>query len=282
MTTLALQAAAPRPSVPEFLAALVAREPLLAGTGLLLLAMMLPNATALLADARTLNGIAVWVKPLKFQTSVGLYLLTLAWFWGYVAEATRRRAWMRATAWAAAVSGLGEVLYITLQAGRGVPSHFNDSTAWEAVAYGIMGVGAVALTAASLVLGLAIWRRGAALPPAFRLAVVLGLVLTFALGMGTGMVTSANGGHWVGGTLSDAGGLPVFGWSRTGGDLRVAHFFGMHAMHVLPVLGWIAALAISGRNASRIVWSASAVYAALTLAILAQALAGRPFLPWIG
>jgi hypothetical protein len=41
-------------------------------------------------------------------------------------------------------------------------------------------------------------------------------------------------------------------------------------------------VAISGRNASRIVWSASAVYAALTLAILAQALAGRPFLPWIG
>ena len=285
MTTLALRSAAHgvgRPGMSAFVATLLAREPLLAGTGLLLVAMMLPTVLGLLVERRTLNGINVWVKPLKFQGSVGLYLLTLAWFWDYVPEATRRRAWLKVVAWFAAAAALGEIAYITLQAGRGVHSHFNDTTAWEAAAYSLMGVGAIILTGASLVLGAVLWRRSIPLSPAFRLAVVLGLVLTFVLGTASGIAAATNGGHWVGGAHTDTGGLAIFGWSRTGGDLRVAHFFGMHAMHVLPVIGWIVSRVAPERRAECFVWFASAAYVALTAAVFAQALVGRPFLPWIG
>ena len=53
----------------------------------LILGLMAPTVLALVVDGRTLNGISVWIKPLKFQLSVGLYLLTLAWLFGALGKA---------------------------------------------------------------------------------------------------------------------------------------------------------------------------------------------------
>jgi hypothetical protein len=93
-------------------------------------------------------------------------------------------------------------------------------------------------------------------------------------------MTMANGtGHLVGTPLTGAL-LPVMGWSREVGDVRVAHFLATHAMHALPLVG-LAALALPGRAAGA-VWAGAVLYIALTLGTFAQALAGRPFLPWLG
>ena len=85
-----------------------------------------------------------------------------------------------------------------VQSGRGVASHFNQSTPLEGILFTLMGVAALIFTLFPVALGMALARSGSLdLAPAFRLSVVLGLILTFALGGVAGMAIGANGGHWV-------------------------------------------------------------------------------------
>ena len=261
---------------------LMRREPALAGAGIVILVMMAPTLFAYAIEERTLYGINVWTKPLKFEASIALYFLTLAWFWGYISPRLRQSLTARTTALAVAACGIFEIVYIAFQAGRGVASHFNTATPTEELMFALMGIGALIMTAGSLVLAILIARsKEPGLSPVFRASVVAGLVLTFLAGTGAGIVIAENGGHWVGGVANDAGGLPIFGWARDGGDLRVAHFFGIHAMQVLPIVALLAE-----RVMPRRAWIALAVftvaYTGLTIAVLLQALDGRPFLPMLG
>ncbi len=77
-------------------------------------------------------------------------------------------------------------------------------------------------------------------------------------------------------------GLPVVNWSTMGGDLRVAHFLGIHAIQILPIAGWlIGQLDVFGRTmrAKQIqVVAVSAGYALLMGLAFMQALNAIPFL----
>jgi putative Mn2+ efflux pump MntP len=72
--------------------------------------------------------------------------------------------------------------------------------------------------------------------------------------------------------------LPLFGWSREGGDLRVAHFFATHALHMLPFIGWVLTKFFSDRIARAGVWIGAALFITLVILTLFQALMGRPFI----
>jgi hypothetical protein len=274
MNTLTLQSRAFRlPLWDEF----VRRQPTLArfGAGMLLLTA----ATLLLQqmDPRTLaSGVNIWVKPAKFAFSIALFALTAAWFFGFIRDERRSSRAMRLTVAVLVISAAAELAYILFQATQVAESHFNVSSAFHLLMYGLMGLFAVVLTATTLPMAWEIAKRPApGLAPEMRWAVVTGLVLTFVLGAGIGGYLGAQTGHSVGTT---GGTVPVFGWNRSGGDLRIAHFLGIHAEQAIPLIAVL--LAPLAPPLRRIGLAAgTALYCLLTAAIFAQAVAGRPLLP---
>jgi hypothetical protein len=223
------------------------------------------------------QGIPVWIKPLKFLVSLVVYLLTLAWMARFADTATTQRAAWRWHECAVVVAVLLEMVWIGGAAAMGVGSHYNVSNRLLAVIYPMMGLAAILLTTASTTLAVAIHRnQDTGMSPLLKSGLVWGLGLTLPLTLITAGTLSAMPGHWVGGTPSDAGGLPLMGWSRDGGDLRVAHFLATHALHVIPLFALVAGH-LPGPPAKWAVLGFTGLYFTLVMLTFAQALAGQPF-----
>lgn len=213
---------------------LLRREHRLAWYGALLLVCILPMALAWGLDERTLRGANVWIKPIKFALSIALLAWTTAWFIGHLPAAQRGGRATARIVWLLIATGSFEFLYITLQAGLGEASHYNAGDALHGLMYMLMGVGALLLTATQPLLAWQLWRHpDPHQVPVDRLAMLLGLVLTFVMGAGVGIL--------LGDRQPPAGGpaLPLLGWVLAGGDLRPAHFLGIHAQQLLPLAGWL-------------------------------------------
>ncbi|MDM8166143.1 hypothetical protein [Roseovarius sp.] len=254
-------------------------EPRFAATGLFLGLSLALTVPAMLLDPRLFQGEAIWIKPVKFQVALCVYMLTLAFYARWLPEGVTRRPAYRVFSVVVVAAVLLETLWIGGAAMFGTASHFNTEIPAMAVLYMVMGALAVTLTSASLVYGLAIGRNAAAgLSPALRLSIALGLILTFALTVPVAGTLSAMNGHLVGDPVTGAA-LPLMGWSREVGDLRVAHFFATHAMHFLPLAGLGCAALLSPLAARRAVQVTAGLLVAVTLATFVQALAGLPLLP---
>ena len=259
------------------------RQPVLASFALVLLLAMLPTLLAMHLDLRTLNGISVWMKPAKFLFSLAVYYATLAWFFGYLPPQAPRTRAGRFVIWGSIAVGLFEMLWLIAAAVGGVAAHFNRESLVWIVAYGTAGAGATTLLVAMLIQGRMIARAtvdGArqAISPQFRAALVAGVWIAFIGTLVTAFTLSSGTAHWVGGTQSDAAGLALLGWSRDGGDLRVAHFWALHAHQVLPVMFWLLSeklQLVRGMLAVRVL---AALYVAFIGFTFVQALMGQPFL----
>lgn len=253
-------------------------EPLFAAAGLVFLAMMPPTLVAMLADDRALHGLNVWIKPLKFEVAVAIFAFTMAVYARWLPAGTLGKRWYRVYA-ATVVAAMGaELLWITGAGALGTASHFNTTPAGMAL-YAGMGFLAVWFTASTLVYGVLIARsRRPGLDPALKAGLALGLILTLVLSVIFAGTMANSGGHFVGPAADDPGGLALMGWSREVGDLRVAHFLGTHAMHAVPLAGFVAGWLLPARPAVAVTWGFAALWVALCMATFLQALAGRPFL----
>jgi hypothetical protein len=282
-------------------------SPLLTLAGLASLALIPLFILAALVDPRTITGAPAWHKPLKFALSIVIFGATFIWLLTFVDRPDRtdgpaegRQPWTRPSRrvrWIAGITGfalLVEIGLITLQVLRNTTSHFNMATPFDAAVFSTMGGMITAVSVCTLLL--AIWLIRQRLPDrVFAWSLRLGVLLSFvgmmvaflmttptaaqldAAQAGAGMAVV--GAHSVG--VADGGpGLPLLGWSTVGGDLRAPHFFGLHAMQVLPLIGGLLAFSAARRRWTErgrlaLVWTAGLGYLGLILLLTWQALRGQ-------
>ncbi len=186
-----------------------------------------------LNDARTLREIGVWVKPMKFMAATALFAWTTVWVAHVASTSVVNSASYQWICGLIIATSLFEVVYITYQGSQGAASHYNTSDPLHALLFGVMGLAAVGLTASQAWLAWEIWKdQSAAGFSVFKMAAVIGLVLTFLLATVSGFLL---GGH-----QPPAGvGLPILGWHLYQ-DIRPSHFLGVHAQQLIPILGLLA------------------------------------------
>ena len=243
----------------------------------------------LVADRRVITGAPAWLKPAKFALST----MIAAWSFAFCIASTR--IWPRVTRaldMALATGLFIEIALIDIQAARGTTSHFNVATPLDGAVWAVMGVSILCIWLAMLLLTVVLFRQPYA-SPAWGWSLRLGMVLAL-IGTGSGgLMTVPNSQHLaeahVSGRLPTVGahtvgapdggpGLPVTGWSADHGDLRVAHFLGMHGLQVLPLLAWwIGRRRIAGeeRTQVKLIFAIAASYLALFGLILWQAFRGQ-------
>lgn len=212
-------------------------------------------------------GVNAWYKPLKFCLSTTLFAWAMAWYVYYLGPGLDIRLFN----WVVIIMLGFEIIYIAWQAGRGQLSHYNTSTPFYSVMFSMMALAATVVSLYTAYIGLQFFiREFPELPAYYVWAIRLGLVL-FVLFSLQGFMMGSQMAHTVG--AADGGnGLPLVNWSTKHGDLRVAHFVGMHALQVLPLLAFFVLKDV------KLVWLFSVLYGALAVWVLVQALGGRPFI----
>lgn len=270
-------AASPAPGVGARLArtirALHRANPVLSATGWLHVGLATLALALLPLDHRHVTGLLVWAKPLKFSLSIVAYAWTLAWLLASLPGPAQRA--VRRLSAGVTLSMVVEIGVIFVQATRGVSSHYNASSALNGLLFGLMGVFILVNTVLVTWAVYLAWRHRPAGSAGYVWGLRLGL-LVFLVGSVLGGFMIHNQQHTVG--APDGGpGLPGLGWSTVAGDLRLAHFLGMHALQALPLLGWALGRWVP-RRAVALTWLGTALYVAAVGGLLMQALAGHPLL----
>lgn len=188
----------------------------------------------LLIDERTLMGVNVWIKPLKFCISGGIYIVTLGFFITKYPYSTKKKHILRnIVSWTLLI----ETGIIFGQAARGVRSHYNQDSMFDGLLFAAMGILIAINVLIMILLAFDAARLKLKVAKPIQVAIFLGWIVVIV-------------GSWVGGQMinqlahnvgvADGGeGLPLLNWSTVAGDLRIAHFFGLHGIQIIPLFAWI-------------------------------------------
>lgn len=255
-------------------------------------ALLIANLVGMVVDPRTLTGEPIWLKPTKFAVSSVFYAGSLMWILAMIKD---RPVGVKIISWVTAVAMIVELILISVQAFRGVRSHFNVSTVLDTAIFSIMGASILALWIVSVLALIFLVRQSFENRP-WGIVLKWALILT-VIGSGLGgtmtspresqlEVARAGGGmpesgaHTIG--APDGGeGLPGVGWSTEGGDLRIGHFLGLHALQILPIVG-LAVLWLFGNRSERqqinLIHLAAIGYLGIIALLTWQAFRGEPLI----
>lgn len=219
--------------------------------------------------ALTIGG-GSWEGPLSlrkagtFGLSFGLTLITVAWVSSWLRLGDRSRTRLLG---AFAVACVVEVALVSLQVWRGVPSHYNVETPFDAGVARTLAAGGAVLVLVIAWLTVSAFRSQPQLPISLRVAIRTGLALISAsLVVGAAMIAK-------GMTLVFAGN-PQAAYA-TGGALKATHGVTMHAVLVLPVLAWLLSFVRWPEpQRLRVVQLASAGYLTVAASVAAENIAG--------
>ncbi len=211
------------------------------------------------------SGANAWLKPFKFAISIAIYSWTMAWFCAYLQDFN-----LALFNWTI-IALLGfEIIYIGLQASRGQLSHFNRTSPLYMALYSAMGIAASLVTLYTAYIGFRFFAgEFPELPTYYLWSIRLGIAL-FVIFSFEGAIMGGRMSHTIGGPDA-GGGLPILNWSRKFGDPRIAHFIGMHALQILPLLSYYIL------KSTRLTLATAVLYGTLAAFTLVQALQGKPF-----
>ncbi len=200
------------------------------------LALFVIMAAIVPFESRLVSGQNLWFKPIKFTNSITVYLLTVAWLLDYLKIS---RWGKQIISWGVSFCVTAQIGCIVLQAARGTTSHFNRSTPFDTVVSLSMDVLDPLNSVFVIALLVFAFQAKYAVSRPTQWGITSGLLI-FLGASAVGGVMVFLGAHSVGAVGGDSGpGLPFINWKTTGGDLRPAHFLGLHAFQILPIFGWL-------------------------------------------
>jgi hypothetical protein len=180
--------------------------------------------------------------------------------------------------WAVVVLLGCEIVYIMLQAFKGQLSHYNISTPTYAFLFSMMAAAATLVSLYTAYIAVLFFVNDFDnLPLYYVWSIRIGLVLFVVFSL-QGFAMGARLSHTVGSpNANDFPSahtilpLPLLNWSMKYGDLRIAHFVGMHALQLLPLLSYYII-----KN-TKYTFALGLLYTILAIFTLIQALQGKPF-----
>ncbi len=218
-------------------------------------------------SSKQVLGINAWIKPFKFFLSSGIFTWSMAWIMVYLKEQGKVSVFN----WVVIIVLAFEILYIAFQAYKGELSHFNVSNAFNGFMFSLMGIAISVLTIWTGYIGYLFFVNSfPELSDSYVWGIRLGILFFVIFAFECGMM-AARLSHTVG--APDGGsGLPLMNWSTQHGDLRIAHFLGMHALQLLPLAGYYVLTSTRG------ILIFASIYFVVTSLLLIQALLGRPLI----